>query len=255
MSGPLLVIGDIVGGAYEVLETATALGYEPTNVVWEVRRGTPLYRTITVTDVTPAEAKWPAIIVGTRVFDDLRNRRVDFRWCESTWRVRLEMEQSGVANWVSIVHPTAHLSPTAAVGVGVFIGPNASVSSYCEIGDFVRVGRSTSVGHHSRIGDYSRIAPGVTIPGHVTIGSQVVVGPGASFVNDLVITDHVLIGAGAVVTRHITKPLQVVGNPARPLRRPLAIAKRAARKIARSLIGESPLFRALRHRYRTGEWR
>lgn len=254
MSGPLLVIGDVVGRAYEVLETATALGYEPTNVVWTARSGTPSYRTIAVTEVTPVEAKWPAIIVGTRVFDDLRSRRLDFRWCESTRRVRLEMEQLGVSNWVSIVHPTAHLSPTASVGVGVFIGPNASVSSYCAIGEFVQVGRSTSVGHHSRIGDYSRIAPGVTIPGQVTIGAQVVVGPGASFVNDLVITDHVLIGAGSVVTRHITKPLQVMGNPARPLRRPLAIAKRAMRKMARSLLGGSPLFRALRHRYRTGKW-
>ncbi len=204
-------------------------------------------------DLSEDHRTWPAVIVGTRRFPDLANKRVDYRWCESTERVRQEMERVGINQWVSIVHESAVVSPTAFIGKGVIVGPGATIASFARIGDFVRVGRSGSVGHHTEIGDYSRLGPGVVIPGEVVIGAKVVVGPGATFVNGLRITDHVLIGAGSVVTRHITKPLQVMGNPARPLRRPVALLKRAARKATRSVLSGTALLEAMRHWYRTGQ--
>lgn len=250
MTNPLLLIGGLGGSGVEVIEMAQELGYEPINGIWDSSEQISALPTFLISDLSSKQRAYPTLIVGHRRYLDLVNARLDRRWCESTARVRQELENLGVNNWVSLHHSSATVSPSAQIGVGVIIGPGVTVSSMAVIGDFVSVGRSSSVGHHSRVGDYSRLGPGVIIPGDVAIGSKVVVGPSATFVNGLRISDAVLIGAGSVVTRHIRGPAQVMGNPARPLRRPVSLIRRAAKRAVFRLLRTTGLYSRARQWYR-----
>ncbi len=251
MKRPLLLFGPIVGMAVEAYETALALGYEPINVVWARDQIVEGMSSRVLPDLSVAERTMPALIVGHPLYPDLVGLRLDRRWCGAVVRARAELEKEGVSNWTSLTHPSAVISPSARVGRGVIVGPAATVSSESDLADFVTVGRSSSVGHHSAVGEYSRVGPGVIIPGDVRIGSRVVVGPGATFVNGIRICDEVLIGAGSVVTRHVRAPAQIMGNPARPLRRPISVVRRALRRSVITILRRTGLYAPVRRWYRS----
>jgi sugar O-acyltransferase (sialic acid O-acetyltransferase NeuD family) len=99
------------------------------------------------------------------------------------------------AGWepVSLVHPGAHLAPSASVGQGALIGPGVVVGAYTSIGEHVVVGRGTLVGHHTEIGEFTTLGPGVNVAGNVRVERDAFLGMAA------VVRDHVSIGAGAVV--------------------------------------------------------
>ncbi len=252
MTKEILLVGQLSASAIEALETVMEAGLTPTNVIWEGEIAEERCRAVIVEKLTPREMNFPAVIVGHHRYPDLEQARIDRRWCGATARMRNELELLGVRNWVNVIHPSAMISPSARLGVGVVVGPGVTVSSHATVGDFVSLGRASSIGHHSSVGDFSRLGPGVIIPGEVSIGSRVVIGPAATFVNGVRITDGVLIGAGSVVTRHVRKPVQIMGNPARPLRRPLALFRRGARNAMLRLIAKLGLYSKARQIYRDG---
>ncbi len=70
----------------------------------------------------------------------------------------------------TVVHPTAQISLSAAVGDGVVVGPGAIVGAASQLGPHVLVGRGALVGHHVRIGAGATLNPGVNIAGNAVIG-------------------------------------------------------------------------------------
>jgi len=247
----LLLVGVPVRNGQEILETAQLLGYDieiVASAAPETHGDFPVHTFESLPDSLRGVS---AFLVGEAGPPELMLQRIDRRWTTAARLLREKAEAHGISRWVNLVHPTASVSPSASLGVGVFVGPQVSISSNAVIGDFVTIGRNTTFGHDSSIGDYSRLGPAVAIPGLVTLGKNVVVGPGASFVNGVRITDGVLIGAGSVVTRHIRRPLQVMGNPARPLRRPIAVVRRSVKKSVRSVLRRTGLYKRAREWYRS----
>ena len=118
----------------------------------------------------------------------------------------------------TVVHPAAHVSPSAALGAGCVVGPGAVVGAASEFGAHVLVGRGALVGHHAALGDGVVLNPGANVAGHVRIGRTTAIGMGA------VVADHTEIGAGAViaagaaVVRDVEPGARVQGVPARPYR-------------------------------------
>jgi UDP-3-O-[3-hydroxymyristoyl] glucosamine N-acyltransferase len=251
VSNTLLLVGVPEGNGQEILETAQLMGYDIEIVASTAPEGLWDFPVHTFDTLPKSLLTAPAFPLGEQGPPGLMLQRVDRRWTTATRLLREKAEAHGLFRWVNLLHPTASISPSASLGVGVFVGPQVSISSNAVIGDFVTIGRNSAFGHDSSIGDYSRLGPGVAIPGLVTLGKNVVVGPGASFVNGVRITEGVLIGAGSVVTRHIRRPLQVVGNPARPLRRPIAVLRRAVKRAVRSVLRRTGLYRRARQWYRS----
>ena len=116
---------------------------------------------------------------------------------------------------LSVKHPAAVVSLSAAVGEGSFLAAGAIVGPYAKVGQHSIINHHAVVDHDCVVGDFCHIAPHVSLGGGVKIGHSVLVGAGAVILPGLTIGDNAVVGAGAVVTKSFASGLTVIGNPAR----------------------------------------
>lgn len=120
---------------------------------------------------------------------------------------------------VSAVHPSAVISPSAAIGEGVVVMPNAVVNAQANVADHAIINTSATIEHDCVIGISAHMAPRSVIGGNCTIGEEVFFGIGAVARPLSVVGDRTIVGAGAVVVGEIGADLIVVGTPARAMPR------------------------------------
>ena len=65
------------------------------------------------------------------------------------------------AKLVTLVHPTAYVSPSAAVGAGTVVEPKAVINTNSQIGQGCIISVATVVDHDCVIGDFCHINAGV----------------------------------------------------------------------------------------------
>lgn len=246
----VLLIGEIVANAVEVYETAVALGLTPLVVLLGGQKAWAEYPSLAIEELAEDWRGLPAAVAGTCVYSDLKRERIDRQWRIRLERHVAEAQNQGIVNWTTLVHPSAHVSPSALLGVGVFVGPLVTVASDAEIGEFTRIGRSSSIGHHVTVGSYNHIGPAVVIPGNVILGRGVTVGPAATFLNGKRIGENALVGVGSVVTRDVSSGSQVMGNPARSWLNPVAWTRKKTFAASKWLLRRIGLFDYARDVYR-----
>jgi sugar O-acyltransferase (sialic acid O-acetyltransferase NeuD family) len=120
---------------------------------------------------------------------------------------------------VSVVHPAAFVSPSADLGLGVYVGPGAVVHTRATIGDSAIINSAAVVEHDTTIGPNTHVAPGAILGGTTTVGCDTLVGLGSRVLPNISIGDRCTIGAGAVVTRNVPNDATVVGVPAGEMKR------------------------------------
>lgn len=116
----------------------------------------------------------------------------------------------------SVVHPAAHVAPSARVGEGSVIAPGVVVGAATVLGEHVLVGRGALVGHHTVVEPGVVLNPGANVAGHVRLGAGVTVGMGALVADHLEVGAGAVIAAGAAVVRPVAAGVRVQGVPARP---------------------------------------
>ncbi len=116
---------------------------------------------------------------------------------------------------LSVKHPAAVVSLSAAVGDGSFLAAGAIVGPYAIVGQHSIINHRAVVDHDCVVGDFCHIAPHVSLGGGVKIGHGVLVGAGAVILPGLSVGDAAIIGAGSVVTKNVESGVIVAGNPAR----------------------------------------
>lgn len=79
--------------------------------------------------------------------------------------------QSSNGKAVSIIHPSAYVSPTVKIGIGVAVLPHASVGTNVKIGDGCIVSMNTVVDHDTVLEVGVHIAPGAIVKGENRIPS------------------------------------------------------------------------------------
>ena len=121
--------------------------------------------------------------------------------------------------FVTIIDPSAAVSPDAKVGCNTSLMRNVFVSCGAVVGDHCVVLPNTVISHDSSVGDYCSIGSNVSISGFVVIGPMCYVGSGVSVRELISIGKGALIGLGANVISDIEEGVVAVGNPARGIRR------------------------------------
>lgn len=119
--------------------------------------------------------------------------------------------------FAQVIHPTARVSPLAAIGRNVLVMSGVVVTSNAAIGSHVCVLPNTVIHHDVSIGDWSLVGSNVTVAGNSHLGQNCYVGSGCSIKNGVRIGNRALVGIGSTVLRDVPAECRVAGNPARVL--------------------------------------
>ena len=117
--------------------------------------------------------------------------------------------------YIALIHPTAVISPSAAIGRGTVVMPNAVINADAVIGNHCIVNSGAVIEHDNRLRDYVHVSPNATLAGTVTVGEGTHVGLGATVIPGKGIGGWSVVGAGAVVVDDVGVEVTVVGVPAK----------------------------------------
>ncbi|MDR1775659.1 MAG: acetyltransferase [Actinomycetes bacterium] len=206
---PLIIIG--AGGHGRVVcDAARAAGFNPLFFLDRkpdapLVAGIPVYR-----DLDQARSAWDNTDPFPATFDYIvaigdNAQRAD------------EFAQLCVAGHrsVSVIHPTATLSPDAKIGAGTYIGAGVIVNTGARIGDNAIINTAAVVEHDCRVGDHAFVAPAAVMCGTTAIGDYTLLGAHATIIPNLGVGAHALIASGAVVTTSYGDGVRLFGVPAR----------------------------------------
>lgn len=115
----------------------------------------------------------------------------------------------------SIIHPSAHISPTAKYGEGLIANIGAVISADTVIGNNVTMSSYAIIAHDSVVHDNVQISTYSMIAGGCEIEEEVFIGIRSSIRERVHVGKHALIGMGSVVTKDVDSNVTVVGNPAK----------------------------------------
>jgi sugar O-acyltransferase (sialic acid O-acetyltransferase NeuD family) len=121
----------------------------------------------------------------------------------------------GLDRLITIIAPSAFVSPTAHVGHASIVQRGVLVGRNARLGTAVKLNCGAQIHHDATIGDFTTVAPGARILGNVRIGSRCYIGAEAVILPRIKIGNDCVVGAGAVVPRDVGNGSVVKGVPAR----------------------------------------
>lgn len=114
----------------------------------------------------------------------------------------------------TVIHPTAFVSPSAAVAKGCTILANAVVHTNASVGMSCIINTAAIVEHDCVLEDFVNISPKAAMSGHTLIGCKAFLGIGSTVIDNIRIGSGAVVGAGAVVIRDVPPNVTVAGVPA-----------------------------------------
>lgn len=124
------------------------------------------------------------------------------------------MTRAGYTGGV-LIHPSAYISPDAAVGEGTAVCHGVHIGSKAQIGQNCYLSRNASVGHDAVVGSHTRLGFNAFIGGHAVIGENAFIGAGALLRDRIRFGSSSVAALGAAVFDDVPDGVTVIGNPAR----------------------------------------
>src|SRR5262245_1941796 len=106
-------------------------------------------------------------------------------------QVFIRQAEAAGCEFVTLVHPSARISPTSSLGRGTILNAGVILAAHTHLGAHVSVNRGATIGHHTRIDDFVTVGPGVNIAGTCRIGAATYSGIAAT------VLDHLTSGDGS----------------------------------------------------------
>ncbi len=119
---------------------------------------------------------------------------------------------------VTLVHPSAIISPSIALGEGIVVMPNVVINAQAKIGDGAILNTACVIEHECKIGNFVHISPNASLAGNVQVGDFTHIGIGSSIIHGLNIGNNCIIGAGSVVVQNIDNKRLAYGNPCKVIK-------------------------------------
>ena len=119
------------------------------------------------------------------------------------------------AEFINIIHPTAHVGRTCVTGTGVVLCPGALLTADVTLGNFVAINLRSTCGHDVTVGDGCTISCFCDLMGFSSLGEGAFLGGGTSILPGIKIGDHAVVGAGSVVISDIEAGATAYGVPAK----------------------------------------
>ena len=203
MSGDLIVVG-AGGHAKVVVATARAAGF----------------RVVAVVD--DARVRWGGAVLGVPVTGPsapvLDDPAAQVVLAIGSNAARRQRAVGARCRFVSIVHPSAVVDPSVALGAGSVVFAGAVIQPDAVLGAHAIVNTGASIDHDCVLGAAVHVAPGTRLAGNVTLGDEVFLGIGAVVIPGVAIGAGTTVGAGAAVVHDLPARVLAVGVPARVLR-------------------------------------
>ena len=117
-------------------------------------------------------------------------------------------------SYLTLIHPSAVISPSAKIGVGSVIMAKSVINADAQIGKHSIINTGAIVEHDNRIGSYVHICPSATLTGGVEVEDGAQIGAAAVVIPYIRIGRWAAVGAGAAVIRNIPDHLTAAGVPA-----------------------------------------
>lgn len=119
------------------------------------------------------------------------------------------------ASLITVVHPSAWISPSASIGLGTVVMAGCVVQADAVVGDACIVNTCSSIDHDCQVGNAVHVAPGARLSGNVEVGEHSWIGLGACIRQGIKVGRDVIVGAGAVVVKDHGNGGTLMGCPAR----------------------------------------
>lgn len=198
-------------------------------VAIEALRADGGYEVVGLTD--PRSELWGTTLLGVPILGDDEQLRVQYDQAVShafiglggasdTAPRRRLFELAGRYGFevVTVLHPSAVLSPSARVGGGAMLLANSVVNANAKLAENVLVNSGAIVEHDCVLDDHVHVAIGARLASGVHVERGAHVGAGATVLEGRVIGAGAVVGAGSVVTRDVDANAVVAGVPAQRIR-------------------------------------
>lgn len=122
-----------------------------------------------------------------------------------------------IDRYISCIHPSAIVSPSAIIEKGTVVMPGAIVNADASIGMHSIINSNAIVEHDCLVENYVHISPASIVTGGVKIAVGVHLGASSSVIPLIEIGNWTIVGAGAVVVKNLPANCTAVGAPAKPI--------------------------------------
>ncbi len=142
-------------------------------------------------------------------------------------RIRKMIAERLQTDFVSAIHPSAIVSPSARIDEGTVVMHGAIIQADAVIGKHCIVNTGATIDHECEIGDYVHISPNASLCGNVQVGEGTWIGAGSTVIPGVKIGKWCVIGAGSVIIKDVEDYAKVAGVPARQINNNMMIDNQA----------------------------
>lgn len=123
------------------------------------------------------------------------------------------------AEFITAIHPSAVVAPSAKIGAGTVVAAGAIVGADSNIGEHCVLNTGSQVDHDCKLGEAVSVAPGAVLGGGVLVGDFSYIALGSCLIHGISVGEHTVVGAGSTVTKSLGDRVVAYGSPCRVIRR------------------------------------